>query len=212
MGSKSAAKALMEKAGVPVVPGYHGDDQSLEETGGGGPTRRYPADDQGRAGGGGKGMRIVQRSTANSKPPWKAPSARPKPAFGDDHVLLEHYIQQPRHIEFQVFGDSHGDVVHLCERECSMQRRFQKVLEETPSPFLDEAMRRKMGGAAVAAARAVNYVNAGTLEFIVGHRQVIPFHGNEHPPAGGTPHYRGRPRGWIWWNGSCVWPSGESCR
>jgi 3-methylcrotonyl-CoA carboxylase alpha subunit len=90
-----------------------------------------------------------------------------KAGFGDDHVLLERYIQQPRHIEFQVFGDDHGNVVHLFERECSLQRRFQKVLEETPSPFLDGEMRRKMGEAAVAAARAVKYVNAGTIEFIV---------------------------------------------
>ncbi|HEY3644444.1 MAG TPA: acetyl/propionyl/methylcrotonyl-CoA carboxylase subunit alpha [Gammaproteobacteria bacterium] len=166
MGSKSAAKALMEKAGVPVTPGYHGDDQSLSKLQAEADKIGYPLLIKAVAGGGGKGMRIVN-AAAEFKEALAGAQREAKAGFGDDHVLLERYIQQPRHIEFQVFGDSHGNVVHLFERECSLQRRFQKVLEETPSPFLDADMRRKMGEAAVAAAKAVKYVNAGTIEFIV---------------------------------------------
>jgi len=166
MGSKSAAKALMEKAGVPVTPGYHGDDQSLPRLQAEADKIGYPLLIKAVAGGGGKGMRIVN-AQAEFKEALAGAQREAKAAFGDDHVLLERYIQQPRHIEFQVFGDDHGNVVHLFERECSLQRRFQKVLEETPSPFLDADMRRKMGEAAVAAAKAVKYVNAGTIEFIV---------------------------------------------
>src|SRR5579871_4050007 len=167
MGSKSAAKSLMEKAKVPVTPGYHGDDQSLKTLEAEAKRIGYPLLIKAVAGGGGKGMRIV-RAPAEFKEALKGAQREAKASFGDDHVLLERYIEQPRHIEFQVFGDSHGNVVHLNERECSLQRRFQKVLEETPSPFLDADMRRKMGEAAVAAAKAVKYVNAGTIEFIVG--------------------------------------------
>jgi 3-methylcrotonyl-CoA carboxylase alpha subunit len=167
MGSKSAAKALMEKAGVPVTPGYHGDDQSLAKLQAEGDKTGYPLLIKAVAGGGGKGMRIVN-AAGEFKAALEGAQREAKAAFGDDHVLLERYIQQPRHIEFQVFGDDHGNAVHLFERECSLQRRFQKVLEETPSPFLDADMRRKMGEAAVAAAKAVKYVNAGTIEFIVG--------------------------------------------
>ncbi|HEY1991984.1 MAG TPA: biotin carboxylase N-terminal domain-containing protein, partial [Gammaproteobacteria bacterium] len=166
MGSKSAAKALMEKAGVPVTPGYHGDDQSPAKLQAEAEKIGYPLLIKAVAGGGGKGMRIVN-APGEFKEALAGAQREAKAAFGDDHVLLERYIQQPRHIEFQVFGDSHGNVVHLFERECSLQRRFQKVLEETPSPFLDAGMRRKMGEAAVAAAKAVKYVNAGTIEFIV---------------------------------------------
>src|SRR5690606_34458550 len=119
------------------------------------------------AGGGGKGMRIVHDE---KEFPEALKSARreAKSAFGDDKVLLEKFVTSPRHIEFQVFGDRHGNVIHLFERECSIQRRYQKIIEETPSPFLTADMRRRMGEAAVAAAKAVNYVNAGTIEFIVG--------------------------------------------
>ena len=166
MGSKSAAKALMEKAQVPVTPGYHGDDQSLAKLQSEAGKIGYPLLIKAVAGGGGKGMRIVN-AAGEFKEALAGAQREAKAAFGDDHVLLERYIQEPRHIEFQVFGDDHGNVVHLFERECSLQRRFQKVLEETPSPFLDAEMRRKMGEAAVAAAKAVKYVNAGTIEFIV---------------------------------------------
>ena len=167
MGSKSAAKALMEKAKVPVTPGYHGDKQDLKTLEAEAARTGWPLLIKAVAGGGGKGMRIV-RNAGEFKEALEGARREAKAAFGDDKVLLEKYLEQPRHIEFQIFGDSHGNVVHLFERECSLQRRFQKVLEETPSPFLDAAMRKQMGEAAVAAAKAVNYVNAGTIEFIVG--------------------------------------------
>jgi 3-methylcrotonyl-CoA carboxylase alpha subunit len=167
MGAKSAAKELMEASGVPVVPGYHGrqqDDACLarEAAGLGFPLMIKPS-----AGGGGKGMRIVRDSEGF---PAALKSARREAlsAFGDDRMLLERYIEEPRHIEVQVFGDAQGNVVHLFERECSIQRRYQKIIEETPSPFVDEAPGARLGAAAVAAARAVDYRNAGTVEFIVG--------------------------------------------
>ena len=170
MGSKSAAKALMEKAGVPVVPGYHGSNQDpaflAEES------KRvgYPQLIKAVAGGGGKGMRLVENAGEFSTQ-LDAAKRESKNAFGDDAVLIERYVLQPHHIEFQVFGDTHGNYVHLYERECSIQRRHQKVLEETPSPFIESVpddMRAKMGEAAVAAARAIAYRGAGTIEFIVG--------------------------------------------
>ena len=170
MGSKSAAKALMEKAGVPVVPGYHGSNQDptflAEES------KRvgYPQLIKAVAGGGGKGMRLVEKADEFSAQ-LDAAKRESKNAFGDDAVLIERYVLEPHHIEFQVFGDTHGNYVHLYERECSIQRRHQKVLEETPSPFIESAaddMREKMGEAAVAAARAIAYRGAGTIEFIVG--------------------------------------------
>ena len=167
MGSKSAAKALMEKAGVPVTPGYHGEKQDLKSLEAEAKRIGYPLLIKAVAGGGGKGMRIV-RAESEFKEALEGAQREAKAAFADDKVLIEKYLERPRHIEFQVFGDSHGNVVHLFERECSLQRRFQKVLEETPSPFLDAAMRKQMGEAAVAAAKAVKYVNAGTIEFIVG--------------------------------------------
>ncbi|HEV2321964.1 MAG TPA: acetyl/propionyl/methylcrotonyl-CoA carboxylase subunit alpha [Gammaproteobacteria bacterium] len=167
MGSKSTAKALMEKAGVPVTPGYHGDKQDLKTLEAEAKRIGYPLLIKAVAGGGGKGMRIV-REASEFKAALEGAQREAKAAFGDDKVLIEKYLERPRHIEFQVFGDTHGNVVHLFERECSLQRRFQKVVEETPSPFLDAAMRRAMGEAAVAAAKAVKYVNAGTIEFIVG--------------------------------------------
>ena len=174
MASKSAAKALMEKAGVPVTPGYHGEDQSLKTLEAEAKRIGFPLMIKATAGGGGKGMRVV-RTARDFRDALEGARREAQGAFGDDRVLLEKYIQQPRHIEFQVFGDSHGNVVHLFERECSLQRRFQKVVEETPSPYLDEATRAKMGAAAVAAAKAVRYVNAGTIEFIVGADRAFHF-------------------------------------
>ncbi|MGH8378988.1 MAG: acetyl-CoA carboxylase biotin carboxylase subunit [Gammaproteobacteria bacterium] len=167
MASKSAAVTLMEKAGVPITPGYHGDDQNSKKLESEARRIGFPLLIKPSAGGGGKGMHIVH-SADEFKEALETARREAKNAFGDDRMLLEKYIQQPRHIEFQVFGDTHGNVVHIFERECSLQRRFQKVVEETPSPFLDETMRTRMGAAAVAAAKAVNYVNAGTIEFIVG--------------------------------------------
>lgn len=167
MGSKAAAKNLMAKHGVPLVPGYSGDNQDgaflaeqAHEIG-------YPLILKPSAGGGGKGMQIV-RNDAEFPDALAAAQRVAKASFGDASMLLERYIEHPRHIEFQVFGDRHGNVIHLDERECSAQRRYQKVLEETPSPFLDAERRAAMGAAAVAAAKAVNYVGAGTVEFIVG--------------------------------------------
>src|SRR5947209_4644280 len=167
MGLKDRAKILMEKAGVPVVPGYHGESQDDRLLASKAQMIGYPLLIKAVAGGGGKGMRLVTRDDEFA-PQLAAARREAKNAFGDDAVLLERFVQGPHHIEFQVFGDSHGHYVHLFERECSIQRRHQKVLEETPSPFLDDTMRDAMGQAAVAAARAIGYRGAGTIEFIVG--------------------------------------------
>ncbi len=166
MGLKAESKQLMEKAGVPLVPGYHGADQSPELLKREADRIGYPVLIKASAGGGGKGMRAVDKSED-----FDAALASCKreaiSSFGNDNVLVEKYAQRPRHIEIQVFGDTHGNYVYLFERDCSVQRRHQKVLEEAPAPGLSDAMRQQMGEAAVAAARAVNYVGAGTVEFIV---------------------------------------------
>ncbi|PHY06206.1 MAG: 3-methylcrotonyl-CoA carboxylase [Alcaligenaceae bacterium] len=166
MGSKSASKTLMEKAGVPLVPGYHGDNQDPEFLKQQADLIGYPVMIKASAGGGGKGMRLVAgaEAFAGALASCKRESAS---SFNDDRVLIERYVQQPRHIEIQVFCDSQGNGVYLFERDCSVQRRHQKVIEEAPAPGMTEARRRAMGDAAVAAARAVNYVGAGTVEFIV---------------------------------------------
>jgi 3-methylcrotonyl-CoA carboxylase alpha subunit len=166
MGSKAAAKALMEAHGIPVVPGYHGDDQSPERLAEEAVGIGFPVLIKASAGGGGRGMRIVTSATEFTR---ALDGARREAAgaFGDDRVLLERYLTRPRHIEFQVFGDTHGNVVHLFERDCSIQRRHQKVVEEAPAPGLSPAQRAAMGTAAVAAARAAGYVGAGTVELIV---------------------------------------------
>ncbi len=174
MGSKSAAKALMQDARVPVVPGYHGESQDAtllhEEA-----TRiGFPLMIKAVAGGGGKGMRIV-RAAQEFTQALDGCRREARNAFGDDRVLLEKYIEHPRHVEFQIFGDAYGAAVHIFERECSLQRRFQKVIEETPSPFINPETRAAMGKAATAAARAVRYVGAGTVEFIVGVDQSFYF-------------------------------------
>jgi 3-methylcrotonyl-CoA carboxylase alpha subunit len=165
MGDKAAAKRLMEKAGVPLVPGYHGEPQDaalLEKEA----TRiGYPVLIKPSAGGGGKGMRVVAERGA-FKEQLEGAKREARSSFGDDRVLIERYLQRPRHIEIQVFGDRQGNVVHLFERDCSVQRRHQKVLEEAPAPGLDSGKRNEMGAAAVAAARAIRYSGAGTVEFI----------------------------------------------
>ena len=165
MGSKSAAKALMETAGVPLVPGYHGAAQDLDLLAREAQRIGYPVLIKASAGGGGKGMRVVE-STAQFEAALASAKREAAAAFSDDRVLLEKYLTRPRHIEMQVFADTHGNVIHLFERDCSVQRRHQKVLEEAPAPGMSAARRRQMGSAAVAAARAVGYVNAGTVEFI----------------------------------------------
>ncbi|TKR33055.1 acetyl/propionyl/methylcrotonyl-CoA carboxylase subunit alpha [Luteimonas gilva] len=166
MGSKAGAKELMLAAGVPVVPGYTGEDQSAATLQREADRIGYPLMIKAAHGGGGKGMRIV-RNAGEFLPNLESCQREAKGAFGRDRVLLERYVEQPRHIEIQVFGDAHGNAIHLHERECSAQRRYQKVLEESPSPFLTPEMRSAMGAAAVLAARAIDYVNAGTVEFIV---------------------------------------------
>ena len=166
MGSKAGAKDLMAAAGVPVVPGYTGEDQSPDVLQREADKVGYPLMIKAAHGGGGKGMRIV-RESGEFLASLESCQREAKNAFGRDRVLLERYIEHPRHIEIQVFGDSHGDAIHLGERECSAQRRYQKVLEESPSAFLTPELRARMGAAAVAAAHAIDYANAGTVEFIV---------------------------------------------
>ncbi|MBL8328594.1 MAG: acetyl/propionyl/methylcrotonyl-CoA carboxylase subunit alpha [Rubrivivax sp.] len=165
MGSKSAAKALMEKAGVPLVPGYHGADNQPELLAREAARIGYPVLIKASAGGGGRGMRRVDRAE-DFAAALASCQREAKASFGDDHVLVERYVTRPRHIEIQVFCDTQGNAVYLFERDCSVQRRHQKVLEEAPAPGLSEARRAEMGAAAVAAARAVGYVGAGTVEFI----------------------------------------------
>jgi 3-methylcrotonyl-CoA carboxylase alpha subunit len=188
MGLKAESKQLMEKAGVPLVPGYHGADQSPELLKREADRIGYPVLIKASAGGGGKGMRAVDKAedfdAALASCKREATSS-----FGNDNVLVEKYAQRPRHIEIQVFGDTYGNYVYLFERDCSVQRRHQKVLEEAPAPGLSDAMRQQMGEAAVAAARAVNYVGAGTVEFLV---EGLDGSGNDEvrsadrPPLGGT--------------------------
>ena len=166
MGLKAESKQLMEKAGVPLVPGYHGANQDETLLQKEADRIGYPTLIKASAGGGGKGMRIVEKSGdfAAALASCKREAIN---SFGDDAVLIEKYVQKPRHIEIQVFGDAHGNYVYLFERDCSVQRRHQKVLEEAPAPGLPQSMREAMGKAAVDAARAVNYTGAGTVEFIV---------------------------------------------
>ena len=165
MGSKAAAKALMDKAGVPLVPGYHGQNNDPAYLQGQADAMGYPVLIKASAGGGGKGMRRVDRSE-DFAAALASCQREAKASFGDDHVLVERYVTRPRHIEIQVFADTQGNAVYLFERDCSVQRRHQKVLEEAPAPGLSEVRRAEMGAAAVAAARAVGYVGAGTVEFI----------------------------------------------
>ncbi|ALN86473.1 ATP-grasp domain protein [Lysobacter capsici] len=167
MGSKAGAKELMQAAGVPVVPGYTGEDQDPAHLHREADRIGYPLMIKAAHGGGGKGMRIV-RDSGDFLANLESCQREARNAFGRDRVLLERYVEQPRHIEIQIFGDANGQVIHLNERECSAQRRYQKVLEESPSPFLSPQQRAQMGAAAVMAGHAIDYVNAGTVEFIVG--------------------------------------------
>ena len=165
MGLKDAAKTLMADAGVPVTPGYIGDNQDADYLASQAEEIGYPVLIKAVAGGGGKGMRKVD-DAADFADSLTSCQREAKASFGNDIVLIEKWIESPRHIEVQVFGDSHGNVVHLFERDCSLQRRHQKVIEEAPAPGMDEATREAVCGAAVKAAQAVNYENAGTIEFI----------------------------------------------
>jgi acetyl/propionyl-CoA carboxylase alpha subunit len=156
MGDKLESKRLMQRAGVPVVPSW---DRNPPES-------EFPVLVKAVGGGGGKGMRLVDHPSQLSDA-ISAASREAQSAFGDDRVFIEKYVRNPRHIEFQILGDTHGDIVHVFERECSIQRRYQKIIEETPSPALGPELRSRMGEAAIAAARAANYVNAGTVEFVL---------------------------------------------
>ncbi|HWW60091.1 MAG TPA: biotin carboxylase N-terminal domain-containing protein, partial [Thermoanaerobaculia bacterium] len=166
MGSKAEARRLMQSHGVPVVPGYDGEDQSPETL-----TRQalqvgFPLLVKASAGGGGKGMKIV-RAEGELRAAIESAQREAMKAFGDDRLILERYIEEPRHVEFQIFGDGRGNVLHLYERDCSIQRRHQKVVEESPAPRYSDELRQRMANAAIAAARGVAYENAGTVEFIV---------------------------------------------
>ena len=166
MGSKAQARRLMQSLGVPVVPGYDGEDQSRETLASEAARIGFPLLVKASAGGGGKGMKIV-RAQGELQPAIESAAREAMKAFGDDRLLLERYIEEPRHVEFQIFGDGCGNIVHLFERDCSIQRRHQKVIEETPAPRYSEELRQRMAAAAIAAARGVDYRNAGTVEFIV---------------------------------------------
>jgi 3-methylcrotonyl-CoA carboxylase alpha subunit len=185
MGSKSGSKMLMEQAGVPLVPGYHGEAQDEATLAQAADKVGFPVLVKASAGGGGRGMRIV-RSAAELSPAVVSAKREAKAAFGDDRMLIEKFVENPRHIEVQIIGDSHGNLVSLFERECTLQRRHQKVIEEAPSPTLDPAQREAVCAAARKAAGAVNYVGAGTIEFVSNGKDVFFIEMNtrlqvEHP-------------------------------
>ncbi|QIJ02046.1 ATP-grasp domain-containing protein [Stutzerimonas balearica] len=169
MGSKSAAKALMETAGVPLVPGYHGEAQDYETFRAASAVIGYPVLLKAAAGGGGKGMKVVERESELAEALASA-QREAQAAFGDARMLVEKYVLKPRHVEIQVFADGHGNCLYLNERDCSIQRRHQKVVEEAPAPGLSPELRRAMGEAAVKAAKAIGYVGAGTVEFLLDAR------------------------------------------
>jgi 3-methylcrotonyl-CoA carboxylase alpha subunit len=169
MGSKSAAKALMEAAGVPLVPGYHGEAQDAQTFCDAATRIGYPVLLKATAGGGGKGMKVVERESELAEALASA-QREAQSSFGDSRMLVEKYVLKPRHVEIQVFADSHGNCLYLNERDCSIQRRHQKVVEEAPAPGLTPALRRAMGEAAVKAAQAIGYVGAGTVEFLLDER------------------------------------------
>jgi 3-methylcrotonyl-CoA carboxylase alpha subunit len=185
MGSKSGSKALMEKAGVPLVPGYHGEAQDEATLAQAADKVGFPVLVKASAGGGGRGMRVV-RSAGELAAAIVSAKREAKAAFGDDRMLIEKFVQNPRHIEVQIIGDSHGHLLSLFERECTLQRRHQKVIEEAPSPTLDAAGREAVSAAARKAAGAVNYVGAGTIEFVSDGKDVFFIEMNtrlqvEHP-------------------------------
>jgi 3-methylcrotonyl-CoA carboxylase alpha subunit len=185
MGSKSGSKALMEKAGVPLVPGYHGEAQDEATLAKAADKIGFPVLVKASAGGGGRGMRVVNSAEEVSAAIVSA-KREAKAAFGDDRMLIEKFVQNPRHIEVQVIGDSHGNLLSLWERECTLQRRHQKVIEEAPSPTLDAKQREAVCAAARKAAGAVNYVGAGTIEFVSDGKEVFFIEMNtrlqvEHP-------------------------------
>ena len=185
MGSKSGSKMLMEEAGVPLVPGYHGDAQDETTLAQAADKIGFPVLIKASAGGGGRGMRIV-RSASELAAAVVSAKREAKAAFGDDRMLIEKFVENPRHIEVQIIGDSHGNLLSLFERECTLQRRHQKVIEEAPSPTLDAVKREEVCAAARKAAAAVDYVGAGTIEFVSDGKDVFFIEMNtrlqvEHP-------------------------------
>lgn len=174
MGDKSRAREIMIKAGVPVVPGSDGVIEDIEAAKQLAKKIKYPVIVKASAGGGGRGMRIVWKEEELEKA-YLTASGEALTAFGDGSMYMEKYIEEPRHIEFQILGDKYGNVIHLGERDCSMQRRHQKVIEEAPSPYISAPLRRRMGEAAIEAARAVGYENAGTIEFILDKDRIFYF-------------------------------------
>lgn len=166
MGDKSMAKTTMKKAGVPCVPGSEGLLTSLEDAKRVAKLIKYPIILKATAGGGGKGMQVCNND-AELAEAWEKTRREAKAAFGNDAMYMEKFVEQPRHIEIQIVGDQHGNFCHLSERDCSIQRRHQKLVEETPSPFMTKRLRQKMGNAAIKAAKAVNYEGVGTVEFLV---------------------------------------------
>jgi 3-methylcrotonyl-CoA carboxylase alpha subunit len=174
LGDKARAKALAEQHGVPLLPGYHGPDQSRAVLVREAARIGYPVLIKAAAGGGGRGMRVVESSESFGE---ALPAARreAQASFGDDRVLLERYIRRPRHVEVQILGDAHGHIVHLGERECSVQRRHQKLIEESPSPAVDSLLRAQLGEAALRLARAAGYTNAGTVEFLLDEQGQFAF-------------------------------------
>lgn len=174
MGDKAVAKETMKKAGVPVVPGSDGAVKSVDEARAVALAIGYPVIIKAVAGGGGRGMRIV-REEPELETSFKTAQHEAEQGFGNAEVYIERFIEQPRHVEVQVFGDEHGNVIHFGERDCSVQRRHQKLIEESPSPVVDDALRKEMGEAAIKGCQAVNYVNAGTVEFLIDKNQKFYF-------------------------------------
>jgi 3-methylcrotonyl-CoA carboxylase alpha subunit len=188
MGGKSQAKALMQQAGVPLIPGYHGEAQDQETLIKEALNIGLPVLLKASAGGGGKGMREVHHA---SELPEAIESAQREGqnSFGDSRLLVEKLLVKPRHVEVQILADQHGNCVYLFDRDCSLQRRHQKVVEEAPAPNLSAQLRAEMGQAAVKAAQAIGYSNAGTIEFLVANKSIL-FYGDEYPFAGRTSRYR----------------------
>ena len=210
MGSKRRSKIAMQEAGVPVVPGYEGDNANDDELIAAAKDIGYPLMIKASAGGGGRGMRLVESESELAENIKRARSES-KQAFGDDELILEKAVIEPRHVEIQVFADRHGNAVYLGERDCSVQRRHQKVVEEAPSPFVTPELRQAMGEAAVKAALACNYEGAGTVEFLVDkHRSFYFLEMNtrlqvEHRSPNSLPAR-------TWSPGSSTWPRDARCR
>ena len=188
MGSKAAAKALMERAGVPIAPGYHGDATDVAELTNAAERIGFPLLVKASAGGGGRGMRIVRARRRPCRGRRGRQARGAGAAFGDDALLIEKYLTRHKHVEIQIFADAWGGVVSFYERDCSMQRHHQKILEETPAPGLSHAAARAMSEAAIRAARAAGYVGAGTVEFLVRDEAFL-LSRDEHASASRAPHH-----------------------